>query len=247
MCIGPKSDCFMTTPQWYHNGSIMTVEPNLEILGVLLQSDMISQLHVNDRVNKCRRSLYSLIQVVMSHPGLNSSSKCHLYKTVCRPSLLYGMEAIRLHNNVKKLESYQGSVIKHICGLSKRSHHRIVKQALGATSHHNISHHNISHHNISHHNISHHNISHHNISHHNISHHNISHHNISHHNISHHNISHHDISHHNISHHNISYHNISHHNISHHNIGERRSPAVACWASDHWVASPNPLGGKFRH
>ena len=31
------------------------------------------------------------------------------------------------------------------------------------------------------------------------------------------------------------------------NKGGRRSPAVACWASDHWVASSNPLGGKFRH
>ena len=29
--------------------------------------------------------------------------------------------------------------------------------------------------------------------------------------------------------------------------GGRRSPAVACWASDHWVASSNPLGWKFRH
>ena len=28
--------------------------------------------------------------------------------------------------------------------------------------------------------------------------------------------------------------------------GGRRSPAVACWASDHWVASSNPLGGQFR-
>ena len=28
-------------------------------------------------------------------------------------------------------------------------------------------------------------------------------------------------------------------------IGVRRSPAVACWASDHWVASLNPLRGKF--
>ena len=27
----------------------------------------------------------------------------------------------------------------------------------------------------------------------------------------------------------------------------RRSPAVACWASDHWVASSNPLRGMFRH
>ena len=30
-------------------------------------------------------------------------------------------------------------------------------------------------------------------------------------------------------------------------IGGRRSLVVACWASDHWVASSNPLGGKFRH
>ena len=29
--------------------------------------------------------------------------------------------------------------------------------------------------------------------------------------------------------------------------GGRRSPAVACWASDHWVARSNPLRGKFRH
>ena len=29
--------------------------------------------------------------------------------------------------------------------------------------------------------------------------------------------------------------------------GGRRSSAVACWASDHWVASSNPLRGKFRH
>ena len=25
----------------------------------------------------------------------------------------------------------------------------------------------------------------------------------------------------------------------------RRSPAVACWASDHWVAGSNPLRGSF--
>ena len=30
-------------------------------------------------------------------------------------------------------------------------------------------------------------------------------------------------------------------------MGGRRSPAVACWASDHWVASSNPLRGNFRH
>ena len=31
------------------------------------------------------------------------------------------------------------------------------------------------------------------------------------------------------------------------NGGGRCSPAEVCWAPDHWVASSNPLGGKFRH
>ena len=29
--------------------------------------------------------------------------------------------------------------------------------------------------------------------------------------------------------------------------GGRRSPAIACWASNHWVASSNPLRCKFCH
>ena len=29
--------------------------------------------------------------------------------------------------------------------------------------------------------------------------------------------------------------------------GGRRSPAVGCWASDHWVAGLNLFRGKFRH
>ena len=43
---------------------------------------------------------------------------------------------------------------------------------------------------------------------------------------------------------NESYINYSYSNLK---KGGRRSPAVACWASDHWVASSNPLRGKFPH
>ena len=37
--------------------------------------------------------------------------------------------------------------------------------------------------------------------------------------------------------------NNTHNTIQQHG-GGRRSPAVACWASDHWVASSNPLQGQ---
>ena len=35
--------------------------------------------------------------------------------------------------------------------------------------------------------------------------------------------------------------------ILHRDAGGRRSPAVACWVSDHWITSSNPLRGKFCH
>ena len=35
--------------------------------------------------------------------------------------------------------------------------------------------------------------------------------------------------------------------IIHMDAGGRRSPAVACWVSDHWITISNPLGGKFCH
>ena len=37
------------------------------------------------------------------------------------------------------------------------------------------------------------------------------------------------------------------HILAYTGYGGRRSPAVACWAFDHWVVGSNPLRGKFRH
>ena len=67
----------------------------------------------------------------MSYPGLNSETKAHLWKTVCAPSLLYGCESLNIsHNELYNLESLQGTLIKQALGLSKRSHHSNILEAL---------------------------------------------------------------------------------------------------------------------
>jgi len=70
----------------------------------------------------------------MSYPGLNTNSKFHLYKTICLPVLLYGVDCLSVSvNNVSKIQSAQGNITKYVCGLSKRSHHSNFLQALGIT------------------------------------------------------------------------------------------------------------------
>ena len=49
--------------------------------------------------------------VYMSYPGLNTSSKTRLYKSICMPSLTYGMDSLNLSSNcMKQLETAQGNI-----------------------------------------------------------------------------------------------------------------------------------------
>ena len=78
--------------------------------------------------------MFSISNIGMSYPGLNTKSKVHLYKTICLPTLLYGVDCLSVSvNNVPKIHSGQGYIMKYVCGLSKRSHHSNFLQALGIT------------------------------------------------------------------------------------------------------------------
>ena len=68
----------------------------------------------------------------MSYQSLNRKGKVHLYKTICLPTLLYGVDCLSVSvNNVPKIHSGQGYIMKYVCGLSKRSHHSNFLRALG--------------------------------------------------------------------------------------------------------------------
>ena len=70
----------------------------------------------------------------MSYLGLPTDIKSHMWKTVCCPTLLYGMEAISLSKIAfKNIESTRGSLIKLSLGLSKYSHHSKILTALNVS------------------------------------------------------------------------------------------------------------------
>jgi len=81
-----------------------------------------------------RRSMFSIRNIGMSYPGLNTKSQVHLYKTICLATLLYGVDCLSTSvNNVANIQSTQGNIMKYVCGLIKRSHHSNFLQALGIT------------------------------------------------------------------------------------------------------------------
>ena len=84
--------------------------------------------HVDNRLNKCRQSFYSLNSLGMSYPGAARAApevQAHLYKSICQPVLTYGMECMsNSKDQFRRMESIQG------LGLSKRSHNSAVLKAL---------------------------------------------------------------------------------------------------------------------
>jgi len=83
------------------------------------------------RIQKCRQSFYSLSEVGMSFPGLDTQTKTYLWNSMCLPSLLYGNECITLSDcDIARLQSTQGCLIKQCLGLGKRSRHSHLLNAL---------------------------------------------------------------------------------------------------------------------
>ena len=109
----------------------METVTKLEILGVTFTNNGTCSDHVQNRVQKCRRAFYSLSNIGMNCPGLNTNSKSHLYKSICLPTLTYGMECVNLSSRDKStLNSAQGGIVKQMCGLGKRSHHTNLLRAM---------------------------------------------------------------------------------------------------------------------
>ena len=95
--------------------------------------------HICNRISACRRAIYRMSSCGMSYPGLHANVKSYLWKSVGAPTLLYGSECIPMSsNNIKDISSTQGTIIKNVMGISKRSHHTNLLQALGIDKADNI-------------------------------------------------------------------------------------------------------------
>ena len=118
----------------------------MDILGVAFNNNLRHSTHVNNRIQKCYRSLYSLRNAGFSYPGVHSDVKSYMWKAMCQPVLLYGSDCINLSStDIKTMETSQGKIIKQSLGLSKYSRNTNLLQALNINKvSHNIIHSTLS-------------------------------------------------------------------------------------------------------
>ena len=137
-----KSKCMIsgkpllnTEPYWHLGPQTMINTDKLEILGVIFSADGQTRAYAEHRMKKCRGSYFSLDSSGMAYPGLPVDIKAHMWNSICRPTLTYGLETVTLSETLtRELESLQGFLIKRSLGLSKYSHHTKLLQAMNIPS-----------------------------------------------------------------------------------------------------------------
>ena len=105
----------------------------VEILGRVFTSNLSSQAHIDSRISNSRRAMFS---IGLNNEALSPRVKAHLWKHVEIPSLTYYALGTCFTNkgDLKRLESFQGTLIKNCLYLNKRCHHSPLLQALNIES-----------------------------------------------------------------------------------------------------------------
>ena len=137
-----KSKCMVTgaypfsqNPRWRLGDEYLCNVDKLDILGNTNNCSGNSSSHIENRINKCRQSFYGLGNIGMSYPGATPGVQAYLYKSICQPTLTYGLESMNCSKaQMQKLDSTQGKLIKQSRGLSKRSHNTELLQAMNISN-----------------------------------------------------------------------------------------------------------------
>ena len=121
--------------KWFLNNDPIDTVQHMDVLGIRFQANLSATSHVDDRIIKCRRAFFGLGEIGMSNPRVSPEVKSHLWRSICSPTLSYGLECIDLTSkDSKRLESLQGTLIKGCVGIGKRSHSSSLLSAMRVPS-----------------------------------------------------------------------------------------------------------------
>ena len=100
-------------PTWTMKDRPLPNKTQLEILGVIFSQERSASKHLDNRRNNCRKAAFGLNGMEFYYPGSQTLVKAHQWKTICSPTLTYGMEAPSLSSkSLKELDSFQGTLMK---------------------------------------------------------------------------------------------------------------------------------------
>lgn len=129
--ISPSQPVMSQPVIWLGTSQLEFVE-KVAILGRVFTCNLSSQEHISFRLQSSRRAMYSM---GINNEAINPPVKAYLWKSVGVPSLTYALGTCYTNaSELKRLESFQGTVIKNSLYLSKRCHHSALLNALGVPS-----------------------------------------------------------------------------------------------------------------
>ena len=131
----PKSKCLVVGTKHVVRNPVLTLGKNrlscsakIEVLGKFYNEKGSAFDHISYRMQQSRKSMYS---IGYSNEGLVPAVKAQLWKSIGVPSLLYAVGTCPLSNDdMRRLESFQGTMVKSSLFLNKRARHSAILKAL---------------------------------------------------------------------------------------------------------------------
>ena len=127
-----KRSISLSQPDIWLGTSKLQFVDRVEILGRVFSHNLPTQDHISSRMQSSRRAMFGM---GINNEGISPSVKAYLWKSVGVPSLVYALGTCNINqSDLKRLESFQGTVIKNSMYLGKRCHHSALLKALEVPS-----------------------------------------------------------------------------------------------------------------
>ena len=141
-----KSHCFVfgsgllaQLPEWYLCEQKLLYRDETEHLGIQYSSQLLGSNHVSSRIRRARGAFFGLMPAGMFNPNLSADGKAFLWRTVVSPALTFGCSLCFLKcSDVRRLNSWQATSIKHALRLPRTAHHTALLSALRIPSVHDV-------------------------------------------------------------------------------------------------------------
>jgi hypothetical protein len=113
------------------NNKFIEKVDQIKYLGVHISNDLSSKVHVENKKDKFRRSLYGLKGMGINDSKLYTTVKGYLIKTYALPVLSYGLECTQLaYTQIKNITTYMSTITKKVLQVNPRSHTTELMYAL---------------------------------------------------------------------------------------------------------------------
>ena len=113
------------------NNEVVNKVQTLKYLGVTIDENLLLTEHIKERSKINLRASYSLYNIGFMSKSMNTYTKSFIYKTYCRPALLYGMEFVEISDkNIKQMRTDESLLIKRVLSVHKTSKSTILYQTL---------------------------------------------------------------------------------------------------------------------